>query len=114
MNAPMVFSQLYLPRPLNVDDVVRPFGRLAADPSTPVMVLETYADAEGTHHLLGVAAEHVIWIHRTLRHLLPGLTILPIDPDHPRTDIATAAAITFRPAPLGLLDIMAQSTTTGL
>ncbi|WP_433194319.1 type IV secretory system conjugative DNA transfer family protein [Nocardia sp. CA-107356] len=114
MNAPIVFSQLYLPRPLLVDDIVLPFGRLAADPGTPGLVLETRADADGTRHLLGVAPEHVIWVHRTLADLLPGLTILPITPERPRTAVTKAAAISFQPAPLGLLDTMAESTTTAL
>ncbi len=114
MSAEMVFSHLYLPRPLSADDIVRPFGRLAADPGTPVLVLETRAGERGTHHLLGVAAEHVVWVHRTLSDLLPGLTILPVTAERPRTDVATAAAVVFRPASLGLLDATAESTTAAL
>ncbi|CAM4364746.1 DUF87 domain-containing protein [Nocardia ninae] len=114
MTGPLVFSQLYLPRPLSLNDIVQPFARLAADPSTPLLVLESRADQEGTRQLLGVAPEHVVWVHRTLSDLLPGLGLLPLTADHRRIDVATAATITFQPAPLGLLDATAESTTAAL
>ncbi|MCX4098058.1 type IV secretory system conjugative DNA transfer family protein [Nocardia sp. alder85J] len=114
MNEPLVFSQLYLPRPLDVNDIVRPFGRLAADPGTPLIVLECRADSDGTRHLLGVEAKHVVWVHRTLSDLLPGLRMLPLTPERARTDVTTAVTLSYRPAPLGLLEAMAESTTAAL
>ncbi|MBF6546953.1 type IV secretory system conjugative DNA transfer family protein [Nocardia brasiliensis] len=114
MTATLIFSQLYLPRPLSAVAITQPFNRLAADPSAPPIVLETRADTEGTRHLLGVAPEHLVWIHRTLCDLLPGLIILPIAADRPRIDAAVAATITLSPAPLGLLDATAESATAAL
>ncbi|WP_280464263.1 type IV secretory system conjugative DNA transfer family protein [Nocardia cyriacigeorgica] len=114
MSATLTFSQLYLPRPLSVDDAVRPLARLAADPSTPAIVLESRADEQGTRQLLGVAPEHLVWVHRTLRDLLPGLVILPVSSERPRVDVGTAAAVSFQPAALGLLDGAAVATTTAL
>ncbi|WP_433576808.1 type IV secretory system conjugative DNA transfer family protein [Nocardia brasiliensis] len=114
MTASLVFSQLYLPRPLSAVAITQPFSRLAADPSAPPLVLECRADTHGTRHLLGVAPEHVVWIHRTLCDLLPGLVIMPLAPDRPRANVAVAATITFRPAPFGLLDTTAESATTAL
>ncbi|MGW0056482.1 type IV secretory system conjugative DNA transfer family protein [Nocardia nova] len=114
MKQPLVFSQVHLPRPLSVDDVVRPFGRLAADPATPTIVLETRADSDGTRHLLGVSPEHVVWVHRTLSDLLPGLVLLPIDPDRQRSDVTRAATTIFQPAALGISAGFAESTTAAL
>ncbi|MEV0772765.1 type IV secretory system conjugative DNA transfer family protein [Nocardia salmonicida] len=114
MTGLLTFSQLHLPRPLETIDIVRPFDRLAADPSTPTMVLECRADSAGTRHLLGVPPEHVVWIHRTLCDLLPGLVILPISPERPRRDISTAATLSYRPAALGLLETTTVGTTAAL
>lgn len=114
MTEPLVFSQLYLPRPLSVEDIVRPFGRLAADMGSPRIALECRADSKGTRHLLGTEAEHVVWVHRTLSDLLPGLTMLPLTPERPRTNVATAASVSSRPGSLGLLEAKADVTTAAL
>ncbi|MCP2290946.1 type IV secretory system conjugative DNA transfer family protein [Nocardia amikacinitolerans] len=114
MSTPLVFSQLHLPRPLEIEDITRPFSRLAADPSTPLIVLECRADHSGTRHLLGVAPEHVVWLQRTLRDLLPGLTVLALNADHPRVGITTAAEVSFRPPTLGLLGDTAETTTAAV
>ncbi|QLY30389.1 type IV secretory system conjugative DNA transfer family protein [Nocardia huaxiensis] len=114
MTARLIFSHLHVPRPLCVEDIVRPFGRLAADPNTPLVVLECRADQRGTRHLLGVLPEHIRWIHRTLCDLLPGLTILPVGVERPRADVTTAAEIAVRPALLGLLGVAAEDTSAAL
>jgi hypothetical protein len=71
-----VFSQLHLPRPLKPEQVDSMLLRLAADRAAPPLVFEARAEAGRlTRHLVGTPAEHVVWVQRTLRHLLPGLEI---------------------------------------
>lgn len=50
--------------------------RVAADRAAPPLVFEARAEhAQLVEHLVGTPAEHVVWVQRTLRHLLPGLDI---------------------------------------
>ena len=71
-----VFSQLHLPRPLKPEQVDVMLLRLAADRAAPPLVFEACAEAgQLVQYLVGTPAEHVVWVQRTLRHLLPGLEI---------------------------------------
>lgn len=86
-----VFSQLHLPRPLTVDAVDALLLRLAADRAAPPLVFEVRAeggkDDRLVQHLIGTPAEHVVWVQRTLRDLLPGLD----------ADGATSGAVERKP-----------------
>ncbi|MDF3284955.1 type IV secretory system conjugative DNA transfer family protein [Gordonia sp. N1V] len=65
------------------------------------MVLETRADADGITWLLGTPAEHVRWVQRTLRDLLPGITIMAADAAG-RAPVESALALQATPRVLGL------------
>lgn len=107
-----VWSRVWPARPLDPALLTSVLTRLAADPSSPVVVLETRASADGITWLLGTPADHVRWVQRTLRDLLPGITIMGADASS-RTPVEAAVALQATPGVLGLgqppLDV-----TTGL
>ena len=96
-----VFSQLHLPRPLDADQVAAMLLRLAADRAAPPLVFEARAGhGQLVRHLAGTPAEHVVWVQRTLRHLLPGLDLDGIT--EPRAAVQRSVRLRIRPRPLAL------------
>ncbi|MDG4668665.1 type IV secretory system conjugative DNA transfer family protein [Mycobacterium sp. 236(2023)] len=71
----VVFHRLWLPRPLDPTRVLLLLARMAADPLSPWMVLETRATTAGVAHLVAVHAPQIPWLYQTLHDLLPGVTI---------------------------------------
>ncbi len=71
-----VFSTMHLPRPLKAEQVDAMLLRLAADHAAPPLVFEVRAQhGHLVRHFIGTPAEHVRWVQRTLRDLLPGLEL---------------------------------------
>lgn len=97
-----VFSKLHVPRPLAADQVDAMLLRLAADRAAPPLVFEARAEAgQLVQHLVGTPVEHVVWVQRTLRHLLPGLDIDGIHADA-RRPVQRAVRLRIRPRSLAL------------
>lgn len=89
-----VFSQLHIPRPITPEQVDALLLRVAADRAAPPLVFEARAEhGQLTQHLVGTPAEHVVWVRRSLRHLLPGLQLDGLTPN-PDADDAVAGDIT--------------------
>jgi hypothetical protein len=125
-----VFSQLHLPRPLTPDVVDVMLLRLAADRAAPPLVFEARAEAgQLVQHFVGTPAEHVRWVQRTLRHLVPGLDIdgLPTEPadTHPadtepadtgtaRHPVQRSVRLRIRPRAFGLATDRAETTSLAL
>ncbi len=108
-----VFSQLHLPRPLGVDQVNAMLLRMAADRAAPPLVFEARSEhGQFTQHLLGTPAQHVIWVQRTLRHLLPELDIDGID--QPRLEVDRSVRIRIRPRAFALATERAEVTSLSL
>ncbi len=108
-----VFSRLHLPRPLAVEQVDLVLLRLAADRAAPPLVFESRAEAHQlTQQLVASPAEHVRWVQRTLRHLLPGLDIdgLP----QPRGLVQRAVRVRIRPRAFALSTDRAETTSLSL
>jgi len=108
-----VFSQLHLPRPLDAEQVEAMLLRLAADRAAPPLVFEARAGhGQLVRHLAGTPAEHVVWVQRTLRHLLPGLDIDGIT--EPRPAVQRSVRLRLRPRPLALATERAEVTALSL
>ncbi len=108
-----VFSQLHLPRPLDADQVAAMLLRLAADRAAPPLVFEARAGhGQLVRHLAGTPAEHVVWVQRTLRHLLPGLDLDGIT--EPRAAVQRSVRLRIRPRPLALALQRAEVTALSL
>jgi len=108
-----VFSQLHLPRPLEVDQVDAMLLRVAADRAPPPLVLEARAEhGRLVQHLVGTPVEHVVWVQRTLRHLLPGLDIDGID--GPRLPVQRSVRVRVRPRAFALSTERAEVTSLSL
>ena len=105
-----VWSRLWPPRPLDPAILTDVLSRLAADPSSPTIVLETRAGVDGISWLLGTPADHVRWIQRTVRDLLPGITIIAADTTA-RTPVDAAVTLHATPGILGLEQPPLQVTT---
>lgn len=93
--APLAFSRLYLPRPLNARDVSQLFTMRAATHATGSghqLVLETRATSEGVTWLLGAPAEATSALRRALTGLVPGLTVTGLD-GYNRTPVRTAKKV---------------------
>jgi hypothetical protein len=108
-----VFSQLHLPRPLEVDQVDTVLLRMAADRAAPPLVFEARSEhGQLIQHLVGTPAEHVVWVQRTLRNLLPELDIDGID--QPRLAVDRSARIKIRPRAFALATQRAEVTSLSL
>ena len=108
-----VFSQLHLPRPLEVDQVDAMLLRMAADRAAPTLVFEARSEHDQhTQHLVGTPAEHVVWLQRTLRHLLPEVDIDGID--QPRLAVDSSARVRIRPRSFALATKRAEVTSLSL
>lgn len=117
-----IFSQLHLPRPLSVEQVEAVLLRLAADRAAPPLVFETRAEANQlVRHLVGTPAEHVRWVQRTLRDLLPGLDLAGITPTATgqesgggRPPVERSVRVRVRPRTLALSLDRAEITSLSL
>lgn len=108
-----VFSKLHLPRPLEVAAVDAMLLRLAADRAAPPLVFEARAEAgQLIQHLVGTPPEHVPWVQRTLRHLLPGLDIDGIE--EPRLPVQRSVRVRIRPRAFALSVNRAEVTSLSL
>lgn len=100
---PLVFAQLHLPRPLAPEAVEALLSRLASDPTSAPIVLETRAtpgtDRTEVTHWIGTPAKHARWLHRTLHDLLPGVVV---NGEVVRGDVEAAARVKVRPMALAL------------
>ena len=107
------FSQLHLPRPLEVEQVDAMLLRMAADRAAPPLVFEARAEhARLVQHLVGAPVEHVVWVQRTLRHLLPGLDIDGMD--SPRLPVERSVRVRVRPRAFALSTERAEITSVSL
>lgn len=108
-----VFSQLHLPRPLEVEQVDAMLLRLAADRAAPPLVFEARAEhGQLTQHLVGTPAEHIVWVQRTLRHLLAGLDIDGMK--SPRLPVQRSVRIRLRPRAFALSTERAEITSLSM
>ncbi|MCA4996800.1 type IV secretory system conjugative DNA transfer family protein [Tsukamurella tyrosinosolvens] len=112
--APWVFSRLYLPRPLTVEQVDGVLLRLAADRAAPPLVLEVRArSGQPIEHLVGTPAEHVTWVQRSFRRLLPGLELDGIAADE-RGIVDRSVRLRLRPHGLALATDRAELTSRSI
>ena len=108
-----VFSQLHLPRPLEVEQVDAMLLRVAADRAAPPLVFEARAEhGQLVAHLVGTPVEHVVWVQRTLRHLLPGLDIDGIE--GARLPVERSVRVRIRPRAFALSTERAELTSLSL
>jgi hypothetical protein len=108
-----VFSQLHLPRPLEVGQVDLVLLRLAADRAAPPLVFETRAEPNQLiQQLVASPVEHVRWVQRTLRHLLPGTDMDGIT--QPRGPVQRAVRVRVRPRAFALSTARAETTSLSL
>jgi Type IV secretion-system coupling protein DNA-binding domain len=70
-DAALVWQQLHWPRPLDVAGPVAVMRAWAADPRSPVIVLEARANAEGVHYLVGCAGSSTPAVKRRLQAAVP-------------------------------------------
>ncbi len=108
-----VFSRLHLPRPLEVDQVDATLLRLASDRAGPPLIFEARAEhGQLVQHLVGTPVEHVVWVQRTLRHLLAGLDIDAMkEPRHP---VQRSVRLRIRPRAFALSTDRAEVTALTL
>lgn len=111
--AAWVFSQLHLPRPLESEQVEALLLRLAADRAAPPIVFEARAEhGQPVQHLIGSPPEHVVWIQRTLRDLLPGLDVDGIRTS--RQPVQRSVRLRLRPRSLALTTDRAETVSLAL
>lgn len=97
-----VFHRIWLPRPLDSARVLLLLQRLAADPLSPWVVLETRATARGVAHLIAVHPPQIPWLYQTLYHMLPGITISGKDTVIDRPQCQAAAELAYVPDSVAL------------
>lgn len=109
----MVVSRLWLPRPLDPETVRQLLARLASDRGSPTIMLEARATSAGIVHLIGTPAEHVRWVQRTLRDLLPGI-VVQASPPSDRPQVTAAVHLALRPASIALDSSQPIGVTTAI
>jgi type IV secretory system conjugative DNA transfer VirD4/TraG family protein len=112
----LVFSGLYLPRPLELTSAITFLSRLAADRAAPRLVFEARADANGVRHLLGCRQSDVHGLRRLLADLLPGSALTAPGPDQhsARPAVRRVCRLRFRPRSMPLATDRAEATTRSL
>ncbi|GAA4536574.1 type IV secretory system conjugative DNA transfer family protein [Amycolatopsis samaneae] len=112
----LVFSQLHLPRPLELAAVVRLLERLASDRDEARVIFEARADDSGTWHLLGCRASDIHPLRRLFGDLLPGTVFTGASASAPnlRPAVAVARQLRLEPPRLPLLADTAEATTRAL
>ncbi|WP_256363057.1 type IV secretory system conjugative DNA transfer family protein [Streptomyces sp. TRM70350] len=115
-HAELVFSGLYLPRPLDLAAVTGFLTRLASDRDAPRVALEVRADRGGIRHLLGCHTTDVHTLRRMLGDLIPGSLLVAPDTgtSQPRPPIEAAGRIRLRPTGLPLRGDDHEATTRAL
>ncbi|UQS22852.1 type IV secretory system conjugative DNA transfer family protein [Amycolatopsis thermalba] len=113
----LVFSRLYLPRPLDTSAVAAFLTRLASDKDAPRVALELRADQDGgVRHLLGCPATDVQALRRLLRDLIPGslLTKSAHGEAPARPDVDVTGRLRMQPRSLPLRSDAPEATTRAL
>lgn len=112
----LVFSGLYLPRPLDVATAVRFLARLASDRGAPRVVLEVRADEDGIRHLLGCRDTDVHPLRHLLTDLIAGSVLTTPKQGHaePRPAAEVAGRLRIHPPGLPLLSDTTEATTRAL
>lgn len=112
----LVFSGLYLPRPLDPAMVMRFLARLASDRDAPRVVLEVRAEQTGTRHLLGCRDTDVHTLRHLLTDLVPASVLTTAKHVHsqPRPTVEVAGRLRLHPPGLPLLSEAAEATTRAL
>ena len=109
-----VFTRVALPRPLEADQVEAMLLRLAADRAAPPLVFEARSDhRREVTFLLGTPAEHVRWVQRTVRGLVPGIALTGANPGD-RKPVTRVARVRQRPRRLALRADASELVATGL
>ncbi|MCU1580042.1 MAG: hypothetical protein JWP19_2246 [Rhodoglobus sp.] len=98
-----IFSRLYLPAPLPVEQVQLFLERLAIDSSTDNIVFEARSDASGIQHLLGCSTTQMHHVRHLLTELIPGALLTGLD-GYLRPASDAAGRITIEPPVLPLAD----------
>lgn len=98
----LVFHRLWPARPLDPARVLLLLERLAADPLSPQLVLETRATTTGIAHLVAVHAPQIPWLYQTLHDLLPGIAISSQSSVIDRPRCQAAASLTLVPDAVAL------------
>lgn len=89
-----VFTQLHLPRPLNVETVSQLLIRLMGSDVPRPIVFELHAGENGISHLLGCAPAATARLKRLLRDHVPGLAVSAAT----RADVAAVSRVVAHPA----------------
>lgn len=110
----LVFSRVHPPRPLEPRALEHLLVRLASDPTHALVVFETRASpSDGISWWLGAAAEHLRWLRRTIRDLLPGTVIDP-GPNLDRPRVGAAARVKVQPSTLALAVDRPEAVTAAI
>jgi hypothetical protein len=88
--------------------------RLAADPASPWLVLETRATSGGVIHLVAVHPPQIPWLYQTLHDLIPGIAISGKENVIGRTACDAAADITYEPDGIALNTDDPEAVTTAV
>jgi hypothetical protein len=108
------FSRLHLPRPLEASQAEALLVRLAADRAGPLLAFEARADYGGTRHLFGAPVEHLHWVQRTMRHLVPGLDLEGLPEGAGRPGVSRAVRLRIGPRSFALAADRAELTSAAV
>lgn len=86
-----VWRQIHWPQPMAPDAALQVLRSVAADPSSPQLVLECRATSDGVTYLVGGRLAAVLSLRRVLLTHLPGVQVTAADGE--RTSVASAVSL---------------------
>lgn len=108
MSRPIVFAQVFQPRPLEPAALEALLVRLASDPTHARVVFEgrsvparSGAPISEVTYWVGTTPQHLRWLRRTMHDLLPGILIDPKATTE-RSPVTACARVKIRPRGLAL------------
>lgn len=106
---PMVWDQVFWPRPLVEDMAARVIKGWATDQRSPVVVVEARATAGEVTYRLGAPASDATVVREAIIGLCPGVLLVPIKPKALPIGVAARLKISTRHRPVGYDDLAGQS-----
>lgn len=106
---PLVWHQVFWPRPLTEELAARVVKGWATDQRSPVVILEATATNGVVTYLLGSPRTDVSVVTEALLGLCPGVQLMPVERERPAIDVAARIKVSTRHRAVDSADLPGQA-----